>query len=262
MLAETGLLNPFITMQEFSLINHDATIDKIKQLPLIQETTRQTRAAMYISFTRYLSRKFPEIFKKAMPSREGVSKTFFRVHEKVVTEAMNQAQWLSFFDCLLESNARDCLIAKITLQGGKRIREVLSIKTDQIDWEKKEITFTQSKTKGAKKETVITYPVSIMRELKKYIGARHGQVFISSNGNPVMVTQVANTFAKAGSKAGVNFKVTPHVLRASAVTYLKQQGFSDSDIQKVTGHASSQMVNAYDKSSRADNASKKVNLVY
>jgi hypothetical protein len=35
-----------------------------------------------------------------------------------------------------------------------------------------------------------------------------------------------------------------NVLRASAVTYLKQQGFSDSDIQKVTGHASSQMVNA------------------
>lgn len=35
----------------------------------------------------------------------------------------------------------------------------------------------------------------------------------------------------------------------------------DSDIQKVTGHASSAMVNAYDKSSRADNASKKVSLI-
>ena len=261
MLAETGLLNPFLTMQAFSLVNHDAAIDKIKQLPLLQETTRQARAAMYISFTRYLSRKFPEIFKKAMPSREGTSKTFFRVHDKVVTEAMNQAQWLSFFACLADSNARDCLIAKITLQGGKRIREVLSLKTDQIDWEKKEITFTQSKTKGAKKETVITYPDSVMQELKKYIGAREGQVFISSNGNPVLLTQVANTFAKAGIKAGISFKVTPHVLRASAVTYLKQQGFSDSDIQKVTGHASSEMVNAYDKSSRADNASKKVNLI-
>jgi integrase len=40
-----------------------------------------------------------------------------------------------------------------------------------------------------------------------------------------------------------------------------RQGFSDSDIQKVTGHASSEMVNAYDKRSRADNASKKVSLV-
>ena len=77
-------------------INHDAVIDKIKQLPSIQETTRQARAATYISFTRYLSRRFPKVFKKATPSREGVSKTFFRVHEKVVTEAMNQSQWLDF----------------------------------------------------------------------------------------------------------------------------------------------------------------------
>jgi len=38
MLAETGLLNPFITMQEFSLINHDATIDKIKQQVVYPET--------------------------------------------------------------------------------------------------------------------------------------------------------------------------------------------------------------------------------
>ena len=77
----------------------------------------------------------------------------------------------------------------------------------------------------------------------------------------IPLCQLAVTFEKAGKIANIPFKVTPHVLRASTVTYLKQQGFSDSDIQKVTGHASSQMVNAYDKSSRADNASKKVTLI-
>jgi integrase len=61
--------------------------------------------------------------------------------------------------------------------------------------------------------------------------------------------------------AGIPFKITPHVLRASTVTYLKQQGFQDSDIMRVTGHASSEMVYAFDKSTRADNASKKVNLI-
>ena len=260
-LKEAGLVNPFISLQAFSLVNHDSVIDKIKHLPNCQETTRQARAALYISFTRFLSRRFPNIFKKAMPSREGTSKTFYRVHEKVVTEAMNLSQWTSFFSALKGINERDCLIAKITLQGGKRIREVLSLTTDQIDWEKREIAFKQSKTKGVQKETVITYPESIMLELKEYIGDRKGYVFLSSKGNPVILNQVANTFARAGKKANIPFKVTPHVLRASAVTYLKQQGFSDSDIQKVTGHASSEMVNAYDKSSRADNASKKVSLV-
>lgn len=183
------------------------------------------------------------------------------MHHKVVTKAMNQVQWSTFLSFLAEINFRDCLIAKVTLQGGKRIREVLKLTVDQINWGNCEITFEQSKTIGSKIETVITYPYSLMKALKDYIGDRKEFVFISRKGNPVILNQVANTFAKAGKKADIPFKVTPHVLRASTVTYLKHQAFSDSDIMKVTGHASSEMVNAYDKSSRADNASKKVNLV-
>lgn len=76
-----------------------------------------------------------------------------------------------------------------------------------------------------------------------------------------MMTRIAYTFALAGKKAAIPFKVTPHVLRASTVTYLKQQGFQDSDIMKVTGHASAGMVCAYDKSSQESNASEKVQLV-
>lgn len=76
-----------------------------------------------------------------------------------------------------------------------------------------------------------------------------------------MINQIAVTFAKAGKVAGISFKVSLHVLRASAVTYLKQQGFQDSDIMRVTGHSTAEMVYTYDKSSRADNASKKVNLI-
>ena len=41
---------------------------------------------------------------------------------------------------------------------------------DQIDWEKREITFPQSKMKGIYKETVITYSESIMQRLLEHIG--------------------------------------------------------------------------------------------
>jgi len=143
----------------------------------------------------------------------------------------------------------------------KRVNEVLSLQTNQIDWERCEITFVQSKMRRLQKETVITYSESIMKRLKDYIGERTGQVFITRSGKSVLINQVAITFAKAGKIAGIPFKVSPHVLRASAVTYLKQQGFQDSDIMRVTGHSTAEMVYAYDKSSRADNASKKVNLI-
>lgn len=262
-LIELRFLNPFMSLQQFSQMNHNAVIDSIKKDKSINwsECSRQARAAAYISFTSYLCRQTDGIIKKAIPNREEANKTFKRVHKHVVTEAMTQAQWVSFLTELQKINSRDCLIAKIALQGGKRIGEVLSLPIDKINWNANQITFKQLKTRGAIEETVITYPMSIMNELKLYIGDRQGLVFITRTGKTIPLCQLASTFAKAGNLANIPFKVTPHVLRASAVTYLKQQGFSDSDIQKVTGHASSEMVNAYDKSSRADNASKKVSLV-
>jgi integrase/recombinase XerD len=262
-LIEFRFINSFMSMQQFSQMNHNAVIDSIKKDPSINwsECSRQARAAAYISFTSYLCRQTDGIIKKAIPNREEANKTFRRVHKHVVTEAMTQAQWISFFATLMKINSRDCLLAKIALQGGKRIGEVLSLTTDKIDWNINQITFKQLKTRGAIEETIITYPLSLMNELKQYIGDRKGLVFITRTGKTIPLCQLATTFEKAGKIANIPFKVTPHVLRASTVTYLKQQGFSDSDIQKVTGHASSAMVNAYDKSSRADNASRKVSLV-
>lgn len=262
-LTEIRFLNPQISLQQFSQVNHNAVIDSIKKDKTIDwsECSRQARAAAYISFTSYLCRQTDGIIKKALPNREEANKTFKRVHKHVVTDAMTQAQWISFLSELGNINKRDCLLAKLALQGGKRIGEVLGLITDKIDWNLNQITFKQLKTRGAIEETVITYPHSIMGELREYIGNRQGLVFVTRTGKQIPLCQLAKTFSKAGLKANIPFKVTPHVLRASTVTYLKQQGFSDSDIQKVTGHASSAMVNAYDKSSRADNASKKVSLV-
>ncbi|WP_237753492.1 tyrosine-type recombinase/integrase [Candidatus Protochlamydia amoebophila] len=199
--------------------------------------------------------------RKAIPSKEKGTKTFFKIREKVVTEAMNQAQWLSFLRELEKINTRDCLIAKLILQGGKRVNEVLSLQTQQIDWLRNEINFLQSKTKGYIKETIITYPESVMQSLRNYLENRTGQIFITRSGKPVMINQLALTFKKAGVKANIPFKITPHILRASTVTYLKKQGFSDGEIMRVTGHASSELVYAYDKGSRADNATKLINLV-
>ncbi|MCX6987454.1 MAG: site-specific integrase [Chlamydiae bacterium] len=260
-LIEFGLLNPMMTLEAFALTNHEVIIDQIKLIQTWAESSRQARAACYISFTGFLNRHLQGVVKKALPIKKGSSKTFFRIGLKVKTQAMTQLQWLMFFKELEKINPRDCLIGKVILQGGKRVNEVLSLQIHQIDWEKCEITFPQSKIKGVYKETVITYSDSIMKRLQGYIEHRTGPVFITRFRKPVMLNQVAVTFAKAGKKAGIPFKITPHVLRASTVTYLKQQGFQDSDIMRVTGHVTSEMVYAYDKSPYSDNPSKKVNLI-
>jgi len=266
MLFDLGIIQGNWSLQTFALVNHQEIINRIKHLTeykgvKLSECTLQARTASYISFTRHLSYKLDGNFKRAIPCKEGTDKTFFKVREVVDTMAMSQDQWQAFFKELAGINSRDCLIAKLALQGAKRINEVLHLTVSMIDFSKGEITFKQSKTKGTIKETVITYSASIMNELKDYISGREGIVFLTKSGLQVLPTQVQNTFAKAGVMAKLPFKVTPHVLRASAITYLKKMGFSDSDIMKVSGHSSAQLVNSYDKSSRAENASKKLNLV-
>ena len=143
------------------------------------ESSRQSRAACYIFFTGFLQHRLQVVVKKAFPNKEGSSKTFFRIGKKVKTSAMTRAQWIAFFKELEKINPRDCLIGKVILQGGKRVNELLSLQIHQIDWERCEITFPQSKMKGAYKETVITYSESIMKRLQEHIGERKGHVFIT-----------------------------------------------------------------------------------
>lgn len=261
-LIESGYINPTMTLQMFSLVNHEVVIDRIKtEMSSWSEATRQARVACYISFTSFLCRRSRGMICKAVPNNEESNRTFFKIRDKVSTEALTYPQWQSFLAELAKINGRDSLIAKVVLQGGKRINEVLALTIDKINWSRCEITFQQSKTRGTTKETVITYPVSIIEELRAIVGDREGRVFVTNTGKPVLIGQLASTFEKAGIRSNMPFKVTPHVLRASTVTYLKQKGFSDSDIMKITGHASSEMVNAYDKTDLADNASKRINLV-
>jgi len=261
MLVELGMIDPFSSLQSLALINHESIVDRIKLVSKWNETTRQSRAACYISFTGFLQRRTHGLIRKAMPSKEGASKTFYKTREKVSTNAMTQRQWISFLDALESINYRDALIAKIILQGGKRVSEVLSLKTDQVDWANNCIKFKQAKTNGLDKEIVIHYSKYIMGELASYVGDRQGIVFVTYNNKAISQTQLRRTFAKAGIKANLPFKISPHVLRASLVTYLKQQSFSDCDIMKVTGHASSETVNAYDKSLQSDNPTKQIKLV-
>lgn len=257
-LIELGLIDPFMTLQRFSLVNVNAIVTGITCLEGLSSATRQARAAAFLSFTRYLSLQSDGFLKRALPQRAGSNKTFYKVREVVATDALSMAQWTAFLEELQKINPRDALIAKLQLQGAKRISEVLGLTTDKIDYKTREITFPQSKTRGTKVETIVTFPQTVMDELKAYIGDRNGLVFVTRSGNRIMMNQVATTYAKAGKNAGI--RVHTHMLRCSAITYLMGQGFQPSEVAKITGQTLP-MVSAYDKRSKADNPTKKVSLV-
>lgn len=254
------------TVGHFNYTPHEKVIDFIKTIEDWSEGTRQVRAACYISFTSYLSRISQGWFRKAEPSTLASNKTFYSVRDKCETKALTLHEWHRFIDALYQINERDALIAKAMLQGAKRVSEVLSLTLDQIDIENRLISFRQSKTGGTIREIPITYPENFMGELMSYIESTSEDrgdskiVFITNSGKRVYRTQLNATFEKASTNARVP-RVTPHVLRASWVTLAKEQGIPDSEVMKVTGHTSSKMIYAYDKTSAVDNYSKKLVLI-
>ena len=102
-MIEIGVLDPLMTLQGFSLINHEVKIDQIKGFADWTECTRQARAACYISFTGFLYRRTKGIIPKALSNQEGNGRTFLKVYDKVKTSAMSQAQWSAFLE-ELENN--------------------------------------------------------------------------------------------------------------------------------------------------------------
>jgi len=171
-------LDPQCTLQLFSLISPESVIDRIKTAAIYirnkngiyteaqwSQRTRESRIACFLAFTRYLSRKTEGIIRRGVPSKDGVERTFSPQPRRVRTEAMTRSQLVRFFGQLDKINARDALIARICLHGGKRINEVLCLRTEQIDYEKKQITFKQSKSHLTDDITIINFERQAARAL-------------------------------------------------------------------------------------------------
>lgn len=272
-LHNRGFIDMSWSLQGFSLISANSIIDRIKTEKIFifdkfghattqqwSERTREARIACLLSFSRYLSRKTDGIIGRGVASRDGIEKTFSSKPRHVKTKVLNRAQLFRFFEELDKINARDAMIARLCLHGGKRINEVLSLTTEQIDVDKRRITFKQSKTRYTDDVTIISFEHAAARHLfdrlMAYIWQKIGIVFTTASGKKIQKNQVDRNFAKAGLRAGVSFRVSPHNLRATAVTLWKEDGFSDSHIMKATGHASAEMVHRYDKTDIADNVTK------
>ncbi|MCE5318872.1 MAG: site-specific integrase [Parachlamydia sp.] len=259
---DNELFDPNGTLQTFALSNLEFLLDEIKRKLPGSEATKQARAAAFISLTRYLQRMTGGLIRKVTPKKEKINPTFRPIRETSSTQAMTRSQWMRFLICLKKISTRDYLMAKMMLQGAKRVSEVIGANIEQICWEKKQISFRQLKCGNLEKFTIITYPESFLKELKDYLGARtSGLIFITRDGGPLTQSHLYRAFTAAGIKAAVPFHVHPHVLRASAITYLSSQGYSVEQIMRVSGHADAKLVRYYDKMPLEQNPTAEVSLI-
>lgn len=259
---EFKIFSPEASLQTLALSNVEFLLDEIRSKLKGAEATKQARAAAFISLTRYLQRATGGLIRAAVPNHEKTRPTFRQVRITASTQSLTKVQWTKFLLSLKETSFRDYLVAKMILQGAKRVSEVLTARIEQIDWDKSQIVFKQLKSKEIEKFTIITYPKEFMQELKQYLGERkEGLIFRTRFAQSLTQAHVYRAFAAAGKKSGAPFTVHPHVLRASAITYLSMQGYSADQIMKVSGHADAKLVRYYDKTPIENNPSKEVNLL-
>ncbi len=136
---------------------------------------------------------------------------------------------------------RNVSILEVLFGSGLRVSELINLKKENIDLEKKQFRVIW---KGNKLRATF-FTDEWLKFIKEYFKLRQDSspfVFVShsnnSSGKPltrVMVENIVRNYAKA---AGINKKVTPHTLRHSFATALLQKWADIRAVQTLLWHAS------------------------
>jgi integrase/recombinase XerD len=145
---------------------------------------------------------------------------------------------LEEFQKLLNSadNYRDKLIIKFLFYTGVRVSELVRIRKNDIIFEE---GFTKVYGKGGK-ERIVPVPNDLLNEIKEYIEKNNLDTLF-----PLSTRQVERIIKETAKKAGINKRVTPHVLRHSLATILLSKGVDIRYIQELLGHSSLAITQIY-----------------
>ncbi|MGB9621301.1 MAG: tyrosine-type recombinase/integrase, partial [Brevinematia bacterium] len=90
------------------------------------------------------------------------------------------------------------------------------------------------------KERIVPLPQNFLKELKEYVDEVNTEYVF-----PLSTRQVERIIKETAKKAGINKKVTPHVLRHSLATTLLSKGVDIRFIQELLGHSSLSITQIY-----------------
>jgi len=137
---------------------------------------------------------------------------------------------------------KSALLLRLLYASGLRLGELLALKVEDLELNE-QIAWVRS-GKGGKDRMVILGAL-LSADLKKYVKKRdNGLVFPGRDGmlSPRTVQKIV---VRAARKARIKKRVTPHTLRHSFATHLREAGNDLRMIQELLGHASIQTTEIY-----------------
>jgi len=142
------------------------------------------------------------------------------------------------------TNLKHKAIIGTIYSAGLRRSELINLRKQDINFERKVIFIRGSKGKKDR-NTILSQSNSIV--LRKYLDDDRPNywLFEGPNRNQYSATSIAKILKRAALKAGIEKKVTPHMLRHSFATHLLEQGVDIRYIQTLLGHGSSKTTEIY-----------------
>lgn len=164
--------------------------------------------------------------------------------ERVLLYAQNR-QWQSAF----ESARNVCLIGMLLLAGMRRA-EVLKLNISDVDVGAGRIRIAQGKGRHGGKDRTAYMPPQLRAFARTYLAARAKRepttpaFFVSARGDARMHPPgVRHIFEKISAALGTS--VSPHMLRHTYATLLRQAGIADRLAMDLLGHSSLDMLQRY-----------------
>jgi len=122
------------------------------------------------------------------------------------------------------------------VEGGLRLGELLALELKDIHWEKNQFMIRGAK---GKKDRSVMLSQTLKEVLRHYFDQYQPRVrlFEGQDGSsPYSARSVQQTMLRAANKAGIQKRVSPHVLRHCIATHLLDHGTDVRYIQELLGH--------------------------
>jgi site-specific recombinase XerD len=138
--------------------------------------------------------------------------------------------------CIYMDGLRLRALVEVLLGTGMRISEALSLDRDSINFEAKEAKIVG---KG-NKERIVFFTDRSLYWVKYYLEQRKDKykpLFITNRGTRWSKMDISKIFQRQAVKAGINKKITPHILRHTTATNLLFNGCPMAHIKEILGHS-------------------------
>ena len=157
------------------------------------------------------------------------------MNKKTLPKVLAESEVKRFLAALESPKHR--AIAFVLYSGGLRVSEAARLKVTDIDSERGQIHVRQGK--GRKDRYVMLSPV-VLEVLREYarVERPHDWIFPAGHQRDRHITSraIQRQVTRAAQRAGIEKRVTPHILRNSFATHLLEAGTDLRYIQELLGH--------------------------